>query len=226
MIKLYTSYRSKTAYAVRIGLALKGLPYESKYIDLDATTGLAQDPKYLAINPQGVVPTLIDGQRVYRQALPILEYLEERYPPPLMLPGDSRDRARIRSVCQVIVSDIVPLIEPRVLSYLQGPLGQHEQECQAWHRHWLEQGLQDLEELMADNPASAVFCHSDLPTMADICLMSLVHGLVRGGGSLTAYPTLERLYRKYLSIEAFIETAPERQPDAQPVQNLANRMPP
>jgi maleylacetoacetate isomerase len=217
MIKLYTSYCSNAAYAVRIGLAVKGLSYESKYIDLDATAGLARDLEYLAINPQGVVPTLIVGQRVYRQSLPILEYLDERYPHPLMLPGDSRDRARIRSVCQVIVSDILPLIEPRVLSYLKGPLGQNEQERRAWHRHWLEQGLKDLEDLMADNPASAVFCHGDMPTIADICLMSLVHGVVRDGGSLSAYPTLNRLYQKYLTIEAFIETAPEKQPDAQPV---------
>ena len=217
MIKLYTSYCSNAAYAVRIGLALKGLSYESKHIDLDVTTGLAQDPHYLVINPQGDVPTLIDGQRVYRQSLPILEYLEERYPHPLMLPGDSRDRARIRSLCQVIVSDILPLIEPRVLSYLQGPLGQNVQERHAWHRHWLEQGLEDLEDLMADNPASAVFCHGDVPTTADICLMPLVHGLVREGGSLSAYPTLHRLYQKYLKIEAFIETAPEKQPDAQSV---------
>ena len=215
MIKLYTSYCSNAAYAVRIGLALKGLAYEAEYIALDATTGLAQDPEYLVINSQGVVPTLIDGRRVYRQSLPILEYLEECYPHPLILPGDSRDRARIRSVCQVIVSDILPLIEPRVLSYLKGPLGQNEHECWAWQRHWVEQGLKDLESLMVDNPASAVFCHGDLPTIADICLMSLVHGVVRNGGNLSAYPTVNRLYQEYLKIEAFIETAPEKQPDAQ-----------
>ena len=105
-MKLYTSYLSNAAYRVRIALDLKNLPYEPEYVLLSKDTGEDQSPEYLGINPLGMVPTLIDGHRVYRQSLSILEYLEDVYPVPSILPGSSRDRERIRSLSLVIATDI------------------------------------------------------------------------------------------------------------------------
>ena len=214
MIKLYTSFRSSAAYRVRIALALKGLPYESEYVDLDKKGGVDRSPHYLAVNPLGIVPTLVEGRRVYRKSEAILEYLEECYPNPTILPGGSRDRERIRSLSQVVVTDIAALIEPRVIGYLQDSLGQDDAACEAWSRYWVENGLRALENLMGEHPASAVYCHADIPTLADISLVSVVHGLVSQGWQFDDFPTVKRIYEACMQLDAFSSTVPEAQPDA------------
>jgi maleylacetoacetate isomerase len=212
-MKLYTSYRSDAAYRVRIALTFKGLPHESEYFDVDDRDGLIHDPDYREINPQGVVPTLGEGYRRYRQSIAIMEYLEECYPTPPILPGSSRDRERIRSLSQLIVSDIAPLTGPRALAYLKTSLGLDEEGCKSWIWYWSEQGLAALESLLKDNPATTNYCHGDLPTMADICLVSQVHGFEQHGWRLETFPTIERIYRTCMELDAFRTTAPEFQPD-------------
>ena len=213
-MKLYTSHQSTGAYRVRIALNLKSLAYEPEFIYLGEETGTDQRPEYLSINPQGMVPTLIDGHRVYRKSLAILEYLEEGYPKPSILPGSNRDRERIRSLSQVMVTDTDPLTSPRVLAHLRESMGLNGKACDDWVLHWTHESLRALEALMADNPATARFCHGDVVTMADICLASQVYGLAQQGWDLSGYPTVERIYRNCMEIDAFVDAAPRTQPDA------------
>ena len=213
-MKLYTSHQSTGAYRVRIALNLKSLAYEPEFIYLGEETGTDQRPEYLSINPQGMVPTLIDGHRVYRKSLAILEYLEEGYPTPSILPGSNRDRERIRSLSQVMVTDTAPLTSPRVLAHLRERMGLGRKACDDWVKHWTHESLRALEALMADNPATARFCHGDVVTMADICLVSQVYGVERQGWDLSGYPTVERIYRNCMAIDAFVDAAPSMQPDA------------
>jgi len=208
-MKLYTTHRSSAAYRVRIALAYKGLEYESEYVSLNKTTGDIRTPEYLEMNPQGMVPTLVEGRRVYRQSLAILEYLDEVYPHPSILPGNSRDRERIRSLSQVIVRDIDPLTEPRVIAYLKQDLELGNKACKTWAKHWYDEGMQALERLMADNPATSRFCHGDIPTMADICLVPQVKMAESLGWPLSTYPTIARIYHRCLELEAFRSTAPQ-----------------
>ena len=214
-MKLYTSYLSNAAYRVRIALDLKDLPYEPEYVLLNKDTGEDQSPEYLGINPLGMVPTLIDGHRVYRQSLSILEYLEDVYPVPSILPGSSRDRERIRSLSLVIATDIEPLTNFRIQAYMNDKLSLNDEQYAQWNRHWIHKGLQALEKLMEDNPATSSFCHGDLPTMADICLVSQVHGYEQQGWDLHQYPTVARIYQHCMNLSAFSSTAPQYQPDAQ-----------
>ena len=214
-MKLYTSYLSNAAYRVRIALDLKDLPYEPEYVLLNRDTGEEQSPEYLGLNPLGMVPTLVDGHRIYRQSLSILEYLEDVYPIPSILPGSSRDRERIRSLSQVIATDIEPLTNPRIRAYMMDRLGLREEQCARWNQHWIHKGLQALEKLMEDNPGTTRFCHGDLPTMADICLVSQAHGYEQQGWDLDQYPTIARIYRNCMNLSAFRSTAPQYQPDAQ-----------
>jgi maleylacetoacetate isomerase len=213
-MKLYTSHQSTGAYRVRIALNLKAIAYEPEFIALDRETGTDRSPEYLSLNPQGMVPTLIDGQRVYRKSLAILEYLEESYPSPSILPGSNRDRERIRSLSQVMVTDTSPLVSPRVLSHLREELGLGKGARKEWVRHWTAQSLEALESLMVDNPATSRYCHGDVVTMADICLVSQVYGLVQQGWDLSAYPTIDRIYHNGMDLPAFADAAPRLQPDA------------
>ena len=218
-MKLYTSYLSNAAYRVRITLHLKDLPYEPEFVLLSEGTGEQLTPEYLELNPLGMVPTLIDGQRVYRQSLSILEYLEDVYPVPSILPGSSRDRERIRSLSQVIATDVEPLTNPRILAFLKDRFGLNDESCAQWGRHWIHKGLQALEKLMENNPATSRFCHGDLPTMADICLVSQVHEYEQQGWDLEQYPTVARIYFNCMELEPFTATAPRYQPDAQAAQD-------
>ena len=213
-MKLYTSHQSTGAYRVRIALNLKSLAYEPEFIYLEDDTGADRRPEYLSLNPQGMVPTLIDGYRVYRQSLAILEYLEEGYPEPRILPGSNRDRERIRSLSQVIVTDTDPLTSPRVLAHLREKLGLDEGACDDWVRHWVHESLTALEAFMVDNPATSRYCHGDVVTMADICLVSQVYDIEHQGWDLSPYPTIERIYRNCMAIDAFVDAAPKTQPDA------------
>jgi maleylacetoacetate isomerase len=212
-MKLYTSHLSSAAYQVRIALAYKGLPYQAEYVQLDPLTGKNRDPDYLEINLLGLVPTLLDGQRVYRQALAIMEYLEEVYPEPPVLPGDSRDRERIRALSHFTVCNIERRTDPQTMAYLKNQLLLDRKACNTWTRYWFEQGLETLERLLVNNPATSCYCHGDVPTMADICLVSQAY---QGDewGLLGRYPTIQRIYVTCMELDAFRATAPKLQPDA------------
>ena len=208
-MKLYTYFRSSSAYRVRIALNLKGLAYEPVFVNLRSGEQRAVD--YLELNPQGMVPMLVDDEIQIRQSLAILEYLEETHPEPALLPREAPVRAKVRSLAQLIACDIQPLNNSRVLRYLEITLKQHEEARMHWYRHWIMQGFDAAESLL--DPAGQ-FCHGDSPTFADACLVPQVYNALRYGVELNPYPKLVRAYETCMALAGFQSAAPENQPDA------------
>lgn len=212
-MKLYTYYRSSAAYRVRIALNLKGLQREDVYVHL--RRGAQSGADYLAVNPQGLVPTLVDGEVVVGQSLAILNYLEEAYPEPPILPADLAGRARARQLGLIVACDIHPLNNLKVLQYLDGELGLDEEARDAWYRHWVGQGFQAIEALLTGTPGTGRFCQGETPGFADICLVPQVYNANRLQVDLSPYPTIRRINEACLTLPAFAGAAPEAQPDAE-----------
>lgn len=212
-MKLYTYFRSSAAYRVRIALNLKGLDREDLFVHL--RQGAQRRDDYLALNPQGLVPTLADGETVVGQSLAILEYLEEVYPEPPILPEDPAGRARARQLGLIVACDIHPLNNLRVLQYLGRELGLDEAAREHWYRHWVEQGFQVLETLLTRTPGTGRFCQGDVPGFADACLVPQVYNAKRFGVDLSPYPTIRRINEACLALPAFADAAPDVQPDAE-----------
>jgi len=214
-IKLYDYWRSSASYRVRIALNLKGLVYEQHPIHLVRDGGEQHTPEYREVNPQAFVPVLIDGRRVIRQSLAIIEYLDETYDGEMkLLPTTARDRARVRALAQMIVCDIHPLNNRRIMLYLERELGASEEQRQRWTRHWIDEGFQSFEALISGHPSTGRFCEGDTPTVADICLVPQVYNAQRFGVDMSPYPTIERIVAACSELDAFNAARPERQPDA------------
>lgn len=211
---LYGYFRSSAAYRVRIALNLKDMAYDNRFIHLQKNDQLSAD--YAGVNPQKLVPALVDGDQVLTQSMAILEYLEEIRPQPALLPADASGRARVRALAQAIACDIHPLNNLRVLRYLVKEMGVSEEKKDQWYRHWVEEGLQALEALLAGSPATGRFCHGDVPTMADICLVPQVANARRFKCDLSACPTVEQIDAECRKLDAFARAAPDKQPDAEP----------
>lgn len=209
-MRLYDYWRSSAAYRVRIALNVKGLAYEQVAVDLSA--GAHRAPEFLAINPQGLVPCLEDGGALLTQSLPILNYLEERYPQTPLLPADLPGRARSRAIALVCACEIHPLNNLRVLQYLERELGLDEARRLAWYRHWMAEGLGPIEAMVARSAGE--FAVGDAPSLADVCLVPQVYNARRYQCDLEPYPTIRRIDARCREIEAFARAAPERQPDA------------
>lgn len=213
MFKMYGFWRSAATFRVRTALNLKGLAFEETMIDLDA--GEQYAPGFLAINPAAAVPALfVDDGPPLTQSLAILEYLEELYPDPPLLPADPRGKARVRSLALLFAADHHPLIVPRIRRYLADALEIDNAGRTEWIKHWFREGLVQGEARLAGDPATGRFCHGDTPTFADLCLMSQVFG-ARGFKVSTAdLPTIERIIDACLALDAFAKAAPLRQPGA------------
>src|SRR5208282_2414665 len=151
-MKLYSYFRSSAAYRVRIALNLKGLAYDYRPVNL--RHGEQSAASFRAINPQELVPVLADDHGVWTQSLAILEYLEERYPDPPLLPRAAQARARVRAIALAIACDVHPLNNTRVLQYLTRTLGASEEAKDGWYRHWIELGFSALEAQLAADPAT------------------------------------------------------------------------
>jgi maleylpyruvate isomerase len=212
-MKLYSYFRSSAAYRVRIALRLKGLDYE--YIPVHLLKGEQRADAYRATNPQGLVPTLADDRGTFTQSLAIIEYLEERYPEPPLLPETPEARARVRAIALSIACEIHPLDNTRVLQYLTRTLGVTEDAKNAWYRHWVDLGLAALEQQLATDAATGEFCHGATPTLADICLVPQLANARRFAIPLDPYPTLTRIESACAALPAFAAAAPAHQPDAQ-----------
>jgi maleylacetoacetate isomerase/maleylpyruvate isomerase len=212
-VKLYTYFRSSAAFRVRIALNLKGLAYEPLFVHL--AKGEHRKPEYSSVNPQALVPTLVldDGTRL-NQSLAIMEYLEETHPRPALLPGDALDKARVRSLSDLIACEIHPLNNLRVLQHLKRTLGQNEDQVNAWYRHWIADGLAKLEAELASGK-QARFCHGDAPTMADCCLVPQIFNAKRYSCELAPYPTTMRAFEQCMKLDAFDRAQPSKQPDAE-----------
>jgi len=214
-MELYTYFRSSSAYRVRIALNLKGIGYEARFVHLQR--GEQRLPEHLSLNPQGLVPVLLDNGNVLTQSLAIIEYLEEAYPKPPLLPTQKFGRARVRALAQAIACEIHPLNNLRVLNYLGSALGHEEAERLAWYRHWIREGFEALEKML-QSPATATFCHGESPTLADVCLAPQVYNALRFHCDLSPYPTVRRIYEKCMTLQPFRSASPETQPDAEPVK--------
>jgi maleylacetoacetate isomerase len=210
--ELYTYYRSSAAYRVRIALGLKRLAWEPRPVRLARNGGEQFSQAYRALNPQALVPTLVDKAGPLTQSLAIIEYLEERYPDPPLLPAELHARAKVRAIAAVIACDIHPINNLRVLSYLRRELGADDAAVQRWYRHWIHEGLIALEQLAAEFPGR--YCWGDAVTIADICLTPQLYNARRFDCDLTPFPRLVAIDARCRELPAFAGAAPERQGDA------------
>ncbi|HUT50256.1 MAG TPA: maleylacetoacetate isomerase [Alphaproteobacteria bacterium] len=210
---LYTFFRSSAAYRARIALNLKGLSYERISVSLPGGAQFAAD--YQALNPQQQVPTLVEEDgTVLIQSPAILEYLEEVYPDPPLLPEGAVARARVRAIAMAMGCDIHPLNNLRVLKYLRGPLAQDEDGVNAWIQNWTELGLGAVETMLALSEETGDFCHGDAPTFADVYLAPQIYHAQRFNCPLDAYPTIGRVHANALKLRPFLDAFPDTQPDA------------
>ena len=211
-MKLYTYFRSSAAFRVRIALNLKGLAYDPVFVHL--AKGEHRKGEYASVDPQGLLPTLVDDGQALSQSLAIIEYLDEKFPQPRLLPGDLLGRARVRSLSLLVACEIHPLNNLRTLQYLKRELGQSEEQINTWYRHWIADGLAKLEADLARGPAGR-FCHGNAPTMADCCLVPQIFNARRYDSDLTPYPTVMRVFDACMNLEAFDRAQPSKQPDAE-----------
>jgi len=211
-MKLYTFFRSSTSFRARIALNLKGIDYDMEYVNLPGAEHRRES--FLHINPQGLVPALVDGDRVLTQSLAIIEYLDETHPEPPFLPQAPAERAYVRALAQMIGCEMHPLNNVRVLKYLTGPLGLDEAAKQQWYEHWIAEGFRPLEQVLAGDPRTGRFCYGDAPTLADICLVPQVFNAQRYHCPLDDYPTIMRIYETCLELPAVQAAHPSRQEDA------------
>jgi maleylacetoacetate isomerase len=211
-LKLYSYWRSSAAYRVRIALNLKGMEHE--IVPVHLAQGEQHTAGFAALNPQELIPVLHHGQRLIRQSMAIIEYLDETWPGNPMLPATARDRARVRALAQVVACDIHPLNNLRVQQYLERELKISEEGREAWTRHWITLGLQALEALLADHPASGDFCEGDVPGLADCCLVPQVYNARRFGVDLAPFPAVARIDAACRELPEFQQAAPENQADA------------
>ena len=214
-MKLYTYYRSQASFRVRIALNLKGVGRDDVYLHLEKGDQFADT--YRAVNPQMVVPTLIDGDARLFQSLAILEYLDEKYPEPPLLPprSDIAARAWVRGLALINIADSHPLVVPRIRHYLTDELRLSQEQLVGWINHWLAAGLSAMEALLAEHPDSGRFCHGEAPTIADIAVVTQVTPAKTFGLDLAAYPRVLRVYDSCMAIPAFAEAHPAKQPDTE-----------
>jgi maleylpyruvate isomerase len=210
-LRLYGYWRSTAAWRVRIALNLKGLAHESVAVHL--RRGAQRDPAYLAQNPQGLLPMLVSGDLRLTQSLAIVEWLDERFPEPPLLPEDPDARAAVRGFAQVIACDTHPIQNLRVLARLRHAHGQDEAAVQGWARHWIAEGLAACEALLPPGPGPYAF--GDAPGLADLCLVPQLYNARRFGADLAALPRLGAVEAACAAHPAFAAADPARQPDAE-----------
>lgn len=210
--QLFTFFRSSTSYRLRIALAYKGLDYEPRYVSLPKLEH--RDPSYMALNPQGLVPLLIDDGRHYVQSLATIEYLDESYPDPPLMPKDIEGRAYVRAVSQMIGCEMHPLNNVRVLKHLKQQFGADEEAVNAWYRHWIAEGFGGLESYLASSGKASTYCHGDAVSMADVCLVPQVFNARRFNCPLDAFPLINGIVERCMSVAAFHTTQPSTQADA------------
>lgn len=207
-MKLYTYFRSSAAYRVRIALNLKQVPYDPVAVNL--LKGEHTTEAYACVNPQKRVPALDIGETVLLQSPAILEYLDETYPEPPLLPVGAVARARVRAVCALIACDIHPLNNAGTLAYLKQRLGRDRADVDSWYAHWVRQGFDAIERMLEPGP----FAFGSRPTLADVYLVPQVFNARRFNVPLEPYSRIAAVDEACATLEAFQAAAPDRQPDA------------
>jgi maleylpyruvate isomerase len=211
-VKLYSYFRSSAAYRVRIALNLKGIAYETASVHLVKEGGHNRRPEFRAVNPQMRVPVLVTpaGDRLI-QSLAIIEYLDETYPEPPLLPKEPVARAKVRALADLIACDIHPLNNTSPLRYLKNTLGQEQSAIDAWYHHWVIAGFEALEALLESGP----YAYGHTVTLADICLVPQVNNARRLKVPLDKFPKILAVEAACLALPAFDRARPENQPDAE-----------
>jgi len=207
---LHSYWRSSASYRVRIALNLKGLAYEQ--VTHDLRTGAQGLPAYQSLNPQMMVPALETEDLVIPQSPAILEWLEERYPEPPLLPKDPDGRAIVRAMAALVACDIHPLNNLRVLKALREDLSATPDQVNRWIARWIQDGFAALEPLISRH--GGTFAFGDAPTLADCCLVPQVYSAERFGVDLTPYPKIVAVASNAQGLPAFAAAHPSRQPDA------------
>ncbi len=211
MMKLYSAARSSASFRVRIALNVKGLPYE--YVPVDLVRGEQFRETFRGLNPAELVPVLQHDGAVLTQSLAIIEYLEEKYPQPPLLPHEPLARAYVRAIALSIACEIHPLNNLRVLRYLVHDLGASEEAKNAWYRHWVEQGLAQVEAQLVAAGRCGRYVLGDAVTLADVLIVPQIFNARRFDCRLDHVPTVMRIFDACMQLPAFIEAQPSRQPD-------------
>jgi maleylacetoacetate isomerase len=211
-MKLYTYFRSSAAFRTRIAINLKGVQCETVEVDLRAAASDQVKPEYRAVNPQGLVPALVIEDTTVAQSLAIIEYLDEVYPEPPLLPRSPVDRARVRAMALAIACDLHPLNNLRVLNYLRSPLGHDEDTVNAWYRHWIAVGFNGLEQDARRASRDGHYMFGSSVTIADVYIVPQMYNARRFKCDIEPYPTLRSICAHLESLPAFAKAVPEAQP--------------
>ena len=215
---LYAYWRTSATYRVRVAFNLKGVQPHEINVNIDA--GEQRSEAFLKINPMGGIPALVDheagaGAPPLMQSLAILEFLDESFPTPPLLPADPHGRARVRSLACMLAADTHPMITPRIKKYLTGLPDGHgkfdDAAWRAWQIHWFTTGLQAVEQRLAGESQTGSFCHGETPTMADICLASIIAVMRVFKIEVPGIPTIDRIVARCEALDAFAKAAPSRQ---------------
>jgi maleylacetoacetate isomerase/maleylpyruvate isomerase len=209
-MELYNYFRSSASFRVRIALALKGLTYDYKTVQLQKNEQTSES--YAAVSAARLVPLLNDGGSLVHQSIAIIEYLDETHPEPRLLPVQPLERARVRALALDIACEIHPLNNLRVLRYLTHSLGVSEDDKNRWYRHWVETGLETVERQLASQPGR--YCHGEQPTLADCLLVPQIFNAKRFECRLDHVPNVMRVFEACMALPAFESTRPENCPDA------------
>jgi len=210
-MRLYSFFRSSAAYRVRIALNVKGVAYETVSVDLPGSAH--HSPEFRAVNPQATVPTLDDDGTILWQSLAIIEYLDARFPAPRLIPAEPVARAHVQALAQVIVCEIHPLNNLRVLKYLRGELKLDEAAVGKWYSHWIGEAFGPLEQLVT-RFSGGRYCYGDSLSIADVCLVPQMYNARRFAVDLAPYPTLVRIASQLEAEPAVAAAAPNLQPGA------------
>ncbi len=215
--ELFSFWRTSATYRVRVAFNLKGVSPQERTVNLDA--GENRGEAFLKINPMGAIPALLDhgpgeSPTPLTQSLAIVEFLDECYPTPALLPADPHGRARVRSLAAMLAADTHPLITQRIKKYLTSSAGFDDAAWRAWQIHWFTTGLQALEKRLVSEAGTGTFCHGETPTIADICLASIIAVMRVFKIEVPDIPTVMRIMAACEQLDAFAKADPSRQAGA------------
>ena len=211
---LYNYFRSSTSIRIRVALNIKGIDFD--YVALHLRKNEHRSEKYLKINPFGLLPTLEFPSGIkLNQSLSILEYLEEIYPTPPILPVNSIDKAKVRSLAYSVALEIHPLNNLQVLNYLRDNFSAEDFDVKKWFSNWVHKVFLPLEKILGQDKDVGLFCFGDTPTIADICLFSQVVNNARFDIDMNSYPKINDIYNQCLLNDNFVKSLPNKQPDVE-----------
>lgn len=212
-MRLYSYWRSSASYRVRIALALKGIDYQTAAVHLVRDGGEQLKDEYRTLNPQAKVPLLEHDGALISQSLAMVEYLEDKFPDPALLPADPEGRARVRSFALLVACDIHPLNNLGVLKYLKANFAADEAQIGDWYRHWIVQGFAALEQRLHNEDETGTYCHGERPGLADLCLIPQVYNARRFDVDMGDFPRIVAIDSACMTLPAFQAALPENQPD-------------